>query len=169
MTIYNATSFNTQAEELINLGYTNPGLMLYTSNWYKGVNAELRDGIVSEMAQAIDKELESLPCETGIVYRGTSRERFLNVINGGSTFSDLGYLSTSKDDWQAANFAYLSGGIPAILKIHGKSGRSIDEFSATRGENEVLFPRGSTFEWRNEIEFYQDKRGLIAMFVLYEV
>lgn len=117
-------------------------LRQYTKDGYLGVNSALRTDLeeeVKETVELIDSALSKLPHYTGTsLYRG----EFYNCHNEkkytkGAEFYEKAYMSTSRD--------LTFPGEYRLEFIRHFSGRAIDQYSITPEENEVLFPRGTTF------------------------
>lgn len=122
-----------------------PAVFLYTEECYAETNSTLRGGDVPFLAKLMDKELASLTPSKGVYLRGTNKQAFLDHCiekDGKTIYSDLGYMSSTKDVHVVRNFV-LSNSV--LLVIEG-SPYDIAKYSAYQEEGEFLFPHGSTFE-----------------------
>lgn len=122
-----------------------PAVFLYTEECYAETNITLRGGDIPFLATLMDKELASLIPSKGVYLRGTNKQAFLDhcvEVDGKVIYSDLGYMSSTKDVYVVRNFV-LSNSV--LLVIEG-SPYDIARYSAYQEEGEFLFPHGSTFE-----------------------
>lgn len=122
-----------------------PAVFLYTEECYAETNITLRKGDIPFLATLMDKELASLTPSKGVYLRGTNKDAFLDHCieeDGKVIYSDLGYMSSTKDVHVVRNFV-LSNSV--LLVIEG-SPYNIARYSAYVEEGEFLFPHGSCYE-----------------------
>ena len=119
-----------------------PYLRDYTVDGYKPINSALRNGEYRVEVDDIIEDLLTLEPFEGITYRGMSKEVFKKSLKG-KVFSDKAFLSTSKLRVEALAFG---GEDRVLLRIEGRSGRSVEEISSYPDEEEVLFLPGTKFQ-----------------------
>lgn len=74
-------------------------------------------------------------------------DSLLDQMKVGDTFSDPGYLSTSKDPHVADSFTPANPDTtPTVLTVVGRDGVDVSQLSRYMDESEILFPRGTQFE-----------------------
>jgi hypothetical protein len=118
-------------------------LFVYSSDGFRSVNHELREGALSEevsvFTQVLTNAMKQLPVYKGFVYRGVNLpKQELGRHQVGKEVRYQGFTSTSKKR------IYLDR--PHQLRIFTCSGRVIRDFSAHRDEEEILIPAGACFE-----------------------
>lgn len=117
-------------------------IIAYSGSHYRPVNAQLREGVMTEQqwgfAKALNNALDKLPAYDGVTYRkATIEEQFAKNYKAGMIVEERGFTSSSK------NSSVWSGSLQ--FEIHGKNGRDISKLSSSPGESEVLFKSGSRF------------------------
>ena len=127
-------------------------LLDYTGGAHRLLNSGLRSGgplwpsSLNDLDANLSHALDKLPDYDGRSYRGTNlRQEVLDSMQPGGTHTDPGYLSSSTDINMAESFRDR-GDSNALITIDGKTGTDIEPFSSNRGESEILFTGGTTFE-----------------------
>lgn len=133
----------------------------YTTGLFDKMNLALRTKMISKplsyLVRRLDVTLDRMPLYKGIVYRGTDLpESIVRNLKVGNEFSDLGFMSTSR-------LTGFSGAYKFI--IISKTGRTIEDISASPDEYEVLFKRGTKFKITRlySKEEYSKKQNYIEM------
>ncbi len=102
-----------------------------------------------DKTRALDSALARLPRFRGRTYRVTELpESLIEGLFPGRTFSDPGFMSTSRNLFHFRQFIHPArehGKRIVFMIIDGRSGRNICPFSLSEGEQEVLFPRDVVF------------------------
>ncbi|MCX6222473.1 MAG: ADP-ribosyltransferase domain-containing protein [Bacteroidia bacterium] len=103
---------------------------------------------------ALSHSLNKLPRYNGITYRGISKNDelwadLLDAVQNKKPFVHKLGMSTATDAKGADSFGHQ-----ITMKIYGRSGVRVEEFSEFSGEREVLFRPGSKFEI---LEMYQSQ------------
>jgi len=129
----------------------------YTGSAYKQLNNSLRDGkyagdtALQAYVEAAQHGLAKMPKYQGISSRGMSfgqeeLKKVLATYRKGAVIEDSAFVSTSYDE-QAA----FSGNV--YMRVNGKTGVNVSQYSKYQGEREVLFMPGTRFridEVKNE-------------------
>jgi hypothetical protein len=118
----------------------------YTASYYKGINAELRDGKMNEnnyhFAKALDHALAKLPVHVGTTYRKSDLPANVakKYVKGDLVFERaFTSSSTSQGTW-SGDYRYI---------IHGTNGRDVKPISEHPSEQEVLYKSNSVFRVLN--------------------
>jgi hypothetical protein len=119
----------------------------YTGSGYDDLNSALRSDVldVSQHARvaAINNALEKLPAYQGPVIRGTNLPpEVLDQYRAGEIIKEDAFLSTSTNTAVARSPSFAGN---VEFRILSSSGRDISSVSMFPGEQEVLFPSGTTF------------------------
>lgn len=119
----------------------------YTSHHYGEINSYNRNPAsvspsdaadLEGRSQAISDALGKLPPHEGTVLRGgTFPEDVLERYRPGETVREDAFTSTSTNRPFPGNVA---------MTIESKTGKSIEQYTVAKGENEVLFDRGTSFK-----------------------
>lgn len=116
----------------------------YTRLLYLPLNRHLR-GLKSEsscelVSDALKESLGKLPpLEQKTVYRGVVVRDGLATIKEGECFTDFGFISTSTNKEAVKQFAFSGSGAKGILELKSKTGKDVSQYSAFKGESEILF------------------------------
>lgn len=121
----------------------------YTGNTYRALNNALRSGKYSSdpylqaYVEAAQQGMAKMPKFTGLSSRGMSFSQdqlkaMLSTYRVGAVVEDAAFVSSSYGE-QAA----FGGNV--FMKIQGKSGINVDNYSQYKGEREVLFMPGTRF------------------------
>jgi hypothetical protein len=118
-------------------------IRMYSGAHYRGINAGLRDGTLTEnqykFVKGVNRGLDKLPPYVGTVYRKVNDDggKYLASYKPGTIREERGFTSTSKS-------MHVWGG-DLKFTIQSKTGRSIEHISKHSGEHEVLFKSGTRF------------------------
>lgn len=126
-----------------------PAVYMYTQHYYQLLNPSLRKGLVPQMAEMMDKELEGIQPTEGWVYRGQSLRSFkscLFEIGGKVFFQDKAYLSTSNSEDVAKDFGHWKDGVEQTVLHLYCTNYSVSKFSEYPEEEEMIVPRNTLFE-----------------------
>ena len=125
----------------------------YTGSGYKSINNRLKKEtalVAGELnldwvkyaanAEVLRSALNKLPVYTGTVYRGQAGSNTPELFKMGAVFWSHGFLSTTKSqeiakDWAAA-YHFI---------IESKSGRDVSDHSQHKSEKEIIFPPDTAF------------------------
>jgi len=118
------------------------GVIAYTGSHYRGVNDQLRKGVMTvaqyKLMKSINAGLDKMPAYQGTTYRKASltAEQFA-LYKEGMVVEERGFTSTSKNKnvWSGSH----------QYTVHGKSGRDVQKISNYHNEAEVLFKSGTRF------------------------
>jgi len=138
----------------------------YTTTAYKFLNGALRNSEKKPIKEWWQKRIaaivkamtkRSLPTFEGTVYRGSNLTPEMEAsIETGATFSDKGFLSTTKDKDQA--FAKS-----CLFVIESKTGKDITERSTIQEEAEILFPPRTTFRIESVVRGSKGEISVVHM------
>lgn len=117
-------------------------VLSYTGPTATRLNDKLNNGTLTSGEKVFVKQLNSglskLPDVKGEVFRGSRRDRNLNV---GDTFTSKSFWSSSSSRSTADKFS----GDTVVYKIRSKTGKNISKLSNIGGESEVLFRSNTSF------------------------
>lgn len=115
----------------------------YTGNLYIPLNAHLRSLQVDEsckpLASSLIAAVLKLPPIRGKSFRGTKYREVLGTLKVGDCYSDLAFMSTSKDLTTAA-YLFAPNADYVLFEIKAFSGRDISDHSQTHEEEILLLP-----------------------------
>lgn len=115
----------------------------YTGNLYIPLNAHLRgleiDQDCISLANSLNNAISKLPPFKGNVFRGTKFRDVFRSLNLGDCYTDMGFLSTSKN-LITASYLFAPNSDYVIFDIDVSSGRDITNHSQTREEEVLLLP-----------------------------
>lgn len=117
-------------------------IIAYSGSHYRGVNDQLRAGMITEeqfkYTKVLNKALDKLPEHEGTTYRKADLPKAVaDLYKPGYIVPERAFTSSSKTQ------GTWSGGYNYV--IEGKGGRDISSLSSHASENEVLFKSGTHF------------------------
>ncbi|URA07125.1 minor head protein [Xanthomonas phage Mallos] len=129
----------------------------YTGNTYRALNNALRNGkyagdtALQAYVDAAQHGLAKMPKYTGLSSRGMTfgqveLKKILSTYQKGTVIEDSAFVSTSYGERAA-----FSGNV--FMRVNGKTGVNVSQYSYYKGEREVLFMPGTRFrvdEVKNE-------------------
>ncbi|NBQ92182.1 MAG: hypothetical protein EBT96_12560, partial [Betaproteobacteria bacterium] len=121
------------------------------NGWLRNPKGKLLHAdVVKKKVALIKSGLAKLPDHQGEVYRGThlTKEQ-LEAYSVGKKLVEAAFTSTSRSIKMGQSYADLGtdgDGVHVLFVIESKHGKSIENYSAFRAEQEVLFTAGTAFE-----------------------
>lgn len=133
------------------------------------INTDARNGTLSKdqklEVQSINKFLDGAPKFNQPTYRGLvgdkNLERFTNVVPG-DIFTDKGFVSTSASPKIFQTFGQnLSDSTSILMKINGKNGVYVRDYSESKNEREVLFKTDTKFQVLRKVDYSKGGKKIL--------